>query len=88
MITNPPNPSPGLTGKRSCTVEELSLGAAPVCRLAQVQGFGTDATAKHGDFMGGNWWFSGDSIVILWIFMVYPLVNVYITMENHHAING
>ena len=62
LVTNPLNPPPGLTGKRSCTVEELSLGAAPVCRLAQVQGNGTDATAKLADFMGGNWWFNGDSI--------------------------
>jgi len=33
--------------------------------------------------------FNGIFIVIQWdIHGIYPLVNVHITMENHHAING
>ena len=29
-----------------------------------------------------------DKAVLLWFYRFYPLVKVYITMENHHAING
>ena len=37
---------------------------------------------ENGDLMGFKWDIIG---ICQWSFHGYPLVNVYITMENHHA---
>ena len=35
-----------------------------------------------------GWWLWIEKNNLCWCFWNYPLVNVYITIENHHAING